>query len=209
MVINIIAIIPLAAFAIYWENRKPLVWHYILKPLTTVAIILIALNYGMPLNHFYSLLIVLGLLFSLAGDIFLMLPKDRFILGLVSFLVAQILYAVAFIKFASDYSALLALPLIIYGGWMFYLLKPGLEKMMTPVAIYMLFILLMAWASLNLWWDTGQTFAVFAAIGATLFVISDSLLAWNRFRTSRASYRAIILGTYFVAQFLIAYSVIQ
>ncbi|MCF7801186.1 MAG: lysoplasmalogenase [Candidatus Marinimicrobia bacterium] len=207
--VHFFAIAVLAAFTIYWEKRQPLIWHYFLKPLTTIGIILLALNYGMPLDQLYSQLIVLGLLFSLAGDIFLMLPKDRFIPGLVSFLVAQILYAVAFIKFANDYSALLAFPLIIYGFWMFYILKPGLGKMVTPVLIYMLCILVMVWAALNMWWDSGQTIAGYAAFGAVLFVISDSLLAWNRFGHSRPYYRPLILSSYFAAQFLIASSVIQ
>lgn len=205
--VNIIAIAVLAVLAIYWENRKPDYWHFFLKPLTTIGIILLALNRGMLLDDIYTQLILLGLLFSLAGDIFLMLPKDRFIPGLLSFLVAQIVYSVAFVTSASDYSVLIAFPLLVFGLWIFYTLKPHLAKMTLPVLVYMLCILIMVWAALNWWWDTGDIFAVYAACGAVLFVISDSVLAWNRFKQSHPFYRPLILFTYFAAQFLIAHSV--
>ena len=62
---------------------------FIFKPLTTALIILLALLAPLPANADYKWLILAGLLFSLAGDIFLMLPRDRFIAGLISFLIAQ------------------------------------------------------------------------------------------------------------------------
>ncbi|PJA52007.1 MAG: lysoplasmalogenase, partial [Candidatus Marinimicrobia bacterium CG_4_9_14_3_um_filter_48_9] len=68
----------------------------------------------------YSVLIMAGLIFSLGGDIALMLPHDRFVMGLGSFLIAQIIYTFAFISRVAEFSILLLLPLIAYGIWMFF-----------------------------------------------------------------------------------------
>ncbi len=46
-------------------------------------------------------LIALGLFFSLMGDILLMLPRDHFVQGLVSFLLAHVCYGLAFLSGAS------------------------------------------------------------------------------------------------------------
>ncbi|PJA52002.1 MAG: lysoplasmalogenase, partial [Candidatus Marinimicrobia bacterium CG_4_9_14_3_um_filter_48_9] len=46
----------------------------------------------------------------------------------------------------------------------------------------------------------------FAAVGALTFVFSDSVLAWNRFKTAWSFGRPLVLGTYFLAQYLIASS---
>jgi len=47
---------------------------------------------------------------------------------------------------------------------------------------------------------------LFAACGAILFLISDALLAWNRFRMKFKSAQLLILGTYYVAQWALAMS---
>src|SRR5213080_3500470 len=51
----------------------------------------------------YDTAILIGLVFSLAGDVFLMLPRARFVAGLTSFLAAHIAYLFAF---AADVSPL-------------------------------------------------------------------------------------------------------
>ena len=50
---------------------------------------------------------------------------------------------------------------------------------------------------------------LFAACGAILFLISDALLAWNRFRMKFKSAQFLILGTYYVAQWALALSLCQ
>ncbi len=50
---------------------------------------------------------------------------------------------------------------------------------------------------------------LFAACGAILFLISDALLAWNRFRMKFKSAQFLILGTYYVAQWALAMSLGQ
>ena len=50
---------------------------------------------------------------------------------------------------------------------------------------------------------------LFAACGAILFLISDALLAWNRFRMKFKSAQFLIMGTYYVAEWALAMSLGQ
>lgn len=192
-----------AALNIFAEYRGPRRNVYIFKPLTVSLIVAIALQSGPSV---YKYMIVAGLLFSLAGDIFLMLPSDRFISGLVSFLIAHLVYIAAFTIDGARPSLLTALPLLLYGGVMLRLLFPHLGKMKAPVVIYMLVILLMVWQAMNRWINTNATGSLPAFAGACLFAASDSILALNRFRRTFNSAQFLILTTYFTAQWLIALS---
>ena len=74
----------------------PPVAVYVLKPLTMLLITVIAVrSIGRPVRK-YPAIIAAGLIISLVGDVFLMLPGDYFIPGLVSFLVAHLVYVAAF-----------------------------------------------------------------------------------------------------------------
>jgi uncharacterized membrane protein YhhN len=189
---------------------------YLFKPLTIALIILIAAGAKNPVSDFYRYAIMAGLVFSLAGDIFLMLPRDRFIPGLVSFLLAHLCYIAAFAleggaaaaasASASWRSLLQAVPFLLYGAVMLRVLLPGMGRMKAPVIVYMLVIMLMAWQALSRWAGTGQQGSGLAFSGALLFVVSDSLLALNRFRKPYASAQLFVMSTYFTAQWLIALS---
>lgn len=189
-----------------YAGKKQL--HYLLKPLTTILIIVLALWAAPSPASLYSIAIVIGLVFSLGGDIFLMLPEDRFLAGLISFLLAHVAYIVAFVSATGFHLALVALGLLLlYGVSLFQQLWPGLGRMKVPAFIYMLAILVMAWQAIGLWQATGLSGHMLAAIGALFFILSDSILAYNRFRRPFAAARPIILGTYYFAQWLIALSV--
>lgn len=179
---------------------------YLFKPLTVLFIIAIALRSESSL---YRWLILAGLLFSLAGDIFLMLPRDRFLQGLASFLIAHLFYIAAFTQDGAlgHLSFITAIILLVYGATMLRLLFPSLGKMKAPVMLYMLVILLMVWQASNrfLYEWTGDSLLAFT--GACLFAASDSVLAWNRFRRPFPSAQLLILSSYFAAQWLIALSV--
>ena len=180
---------------------------YIFKPLTVVLIILIALDAKNPASQFYRYAIIAGLVCSLAGDVFLMLPSDKFIHGLSSFLVAHVCYIAAFVSEGGrEVCWPCAIPFLVYGGGMLRLLWPHLGKMKTPVLIYMFVILLMAWAAVSRWRMTAQSGSLLAMTGALLFCASDSILAVNRFKGRFSSAQLLILSTYFVAQWLIALS---
>ncbi|MGC9356411.1 MAG: lysoplasmalogenase [Anaerolineae bacterium] len=181
---------------------------YFFKPFTTYLMLLIALQTQEPPTTFYKYAIAAGLLFSIAGDILLMMPDDRFIEGLVSFLTAHLCYIVAFsvgIRFGTAWVGLLILG--TYGAVVYSLLAPRLGKMKVPVIIYLLIILIMAWRATGRWVETGTQGALLALAGAALFVISDSALAFRRFKGRYRTADLLVMSTYYAAQWLIALSV--
>jgi uncharacterized membrane protein YhhN len=100
------------------------------------------------------------------------------------------------------------IPLLIYGLVMGVLLLPAVKpKLRLPVALYLLIILIMAWRAVERWAQMGDANSTFALAGALFFVVSDSVLALDRFRRPFPSARAIVLSTYFLAQWLIALSI--
>jgi len=172
-----------------------------------VLILLIAAQARQASDSLYKYAIIAGLVCSLAGDLFLMLPSDRFVAGLVSFLIAHLLYIAAFAGGAGfGFSPWVLLPFVIYGTLMFSILSPHLGRIRLPVLVYMTVILVMAWQAWERWSWMGRYEALLASFGATLFVISDSALAVNRFRRQYRGAQALILSTYFAAQWLIALS---
>lgn len=181
--------------------------HYLFKPLTIIFVILIALESKFPTSSFYKYTIIAGLLFSLAGDIFLMLPRDRFIPGLISFLIAHLFYIAAFWFEGERAPSIRAIiPFLIYGSLMLGVLWRDLGKMRLPVMIYMLAILMMGWTAASRLMLTGQRGSTLAFTGAILFIASDSMLAIDRFKGRFKGAQAYILATYFAAQWLIALS---
>lgn len=196
-----------AALTIRAEYRGTRRAVYVFKPLTTVLILALAAT-AEPVSRGYQALVCIGLLFSLAGDVFLMLPRDRFVAGLASFLVAHLFYAAAFAPRPVRLVAPLVLALLVaYGMVLLRALWPRLGRLRAPVAVYAAALLVMAWQAAARWAVLDTTPALLAALGAALFVVSDSVLAWERFRRRHAHGQAVVLGTYFAAQWLIASSV--
>ena len=193
---------------IHAEYRGPRNQVYLFKPLTTILILLIAVQAITPEPALYKHAIIAGLVFSLAGDIFLMLPSDQFIAGLVSFLVGHLFYIRAFTSGTGfGFNWWLLPPFVVFGVVIFRILSPHLGKMKAPVIAYMAVILVMAWQAWERLAQTGQIGSVLASIGAVFFVVSDSALALDRFRGRFGSARAVALSTYYAAQWLIALSV--
>jgi uncharacterized membrane protein YhhN len=197
-----------AALHIWAEYHGPQYQIYVFKPLTMVFILLLAILKAREHRRFYAYAIVAGLLCSMVGDVFLMLPSDRFVAGLVSFLVAHLLYITAFTYGRPfRYSICTLLPYALYGILVFMILSPHLGAMKLPVLAYIVVILVMGWQAWERWSVTGEKSALLAVFGAILFIVSDSVLAIDRFREPYEFARALILSTYFAAQWLIALSV--
>ncbi|MCJ7682926.1 MAG: lysoplasmalogenase, partial [Desulfobacteraceae bacterium] len=164
------------------EYFGPQILIYVFKPLTMIFIISIAVI-GISKNRsFYAFIILIGLLFSLAGDIFLMLPTNMFIQGLVSFLIGHIFYILAFSKsMRLNVKSFSWLSFLIYGLLISWYMLPSLKEMTVPVLIYIFIILAMGWRAYERWTQIRIRGAGLAFIGAILFIISDSALGINRF----------------------------
>lgn len=208
MLVNILSVGVLLSGVSYLfalRAKKP-VWRYILKPGTMLWIIGLALV-GLPDSGSIGWLILIGLLFSIAGDIFLMLPSDRFIQGLSSFFVAHVLYVIAFsqLPFTLDINAWIyaAILLVIASAYYALLFSPVREqggiKLQIAVGLYILIISWMVWQALL----TGQELLI---AGALLFYLSDAILAWNRFKKKLAWGDYGVMITYYSAQYLLALS---
>jgi len=157
----------------------------------------------------------IGVLFSMAGDIFLMLPKERFIAGLISFMLAHIAYLVGFSTQAPPLNAasiVLAFLVSMVGIQVYRRIAQGLDKaeknkLKIPVLAYSAIISLMLLSALvtlvrgDEQWSAGAALA--ASSGALLFYLSDTLLAWNKFVTPISHGRLRVRITYHLGQALI------
>jgi uncharacterized membrane protein YhhN len=199
----------ISAVLTIWADAKGRRWlFHVSKPLTMVLVIAVALIARTPVPPAYKTLILAGLLCSLAGDIALMLPEKWFTAGLVSFLAAHVFYILAFKPGPGHpISAALFMPFIIFGLLMFRILAPSLGPMKFPVLVYIAAITVMAGLAAGRFVNGGGTRPLLAFAGAVLFLVSDSVLAYDRFAKKLGPAQVIILGTYFPAQLLIALSI--
>jgi uncharacterized membrane protein YhhN len=194
------------------EFRNALSSRYLLKPLSTLLIIVVALlALSSPAaNTAFTLWVTAGLLLSLGGDVALMFESSRwFIAGLVFFLMAHIVYAIGFTLFNGFHSqdlisaaALLAAAVVVFAY-----LRPGLGNMQVPVILYILVICFMVNRAISTFFGTTftGTQAWLLSVGAILFWLSDLVLAVNRFRHPFPANR-LSLFLYFGGQLLIALS---
>ena len=184
---------------------------FFLKPLPVLlAILWVARARPLPSARYRWLLLV-GLVFGVAGDALLNLPH-LFLAGLVTFLVGHVWYAAAFaLEGARPRPASLAGPLAL-AGTVIALLWPGLGALQVPVLCYVGAIAVMAGLSIDRWRRVGSAAAARAAAGACFFLVSDAALAWAKFRAPFGppwAVGAVVLGTYYLAQALLASSVGQ
>lgn len=190
--------------AVYRGRRREV---YLFKPLSTALILGIALFGPGPPSQLYKWFVVAGLVFSLAGDIFLMLPARYFIVGWAAFLMAHLAYIVAFVSDGGPYrSVWLLLVGLVYGLAILRFLWPYLKRLKLPVTLYMVIMVVMVWqAAGRVTQGTGLS-GWLAFVGAVLFLISDSILSINRFARPFHSARLIYMSAYYSAQWLIAVS---
>ena len=197
-----------AGVTIWADYRGPRLVVYCFKPLATGLILVLALRPSTPRLPAYQYAVVAGLVCSLIGDVILMLPKRKLLPGLVSFLAAHVSYIVAF-SFGARLSdcPLLLLPFLVFLVVVSVILLPHLGRMKVPVVGYELVILLMAWRALERWLQMESVPAFAGFLGAILFLFSDTLHAIREFVRKFRIAQALILSTYFCAQWLIALSV--
>ncbi|MDP1648799.1 MAG: lysoplasmalogenase [Rubrivivax sp.] len=200
------ALVGSAALAIAsapWAPAMP-VLNFVFKPLATLIVIAYAWRRG----HDAPLLrrwVLAGLVLSLAGDVALLWPKQGFLPGLVSFLLAHLAYLVAFTRV----QRLAAWPPAFVGyaavaGVVLWRLWPGVPvALQAPVLAYVVCLAAMA-AQAAVLWQRGSARGAVLALGGALFMTSDALLASNKFAGPLPWASLWILGTYWSAQWCIA-----
>lgn len=185
---------------------------YVLKPLSTLLVIAVALlAFLVPqANASFTLWVLAGLALSLGGDVALMFESSKaFMAGLVLFLLAHVVYAVGFTAFSGFHpgDVLSGAVLLVVGLGVYAYLWPGLGSMRLPVALYILIICVMVNRAISTFFGTTftPTQALLLTVGAISFMISDVILAVNRFRRP-FRYHRLSLAFYYSGQLLIALS---
>ncbi|MEX2554190.1 MAG: lysoplasmalogenase [Actinomycetota bacterium] len=173
--------------------------EYVLKPATMIPLIAAAAILD-PERDAQRALFVAALVLSLAGDVFLMLPRDLFVAGLGSFLLGHIAYIGGFLLEPRTGG-----PTLIAGAVVVMAAATLGRRIITaarasdapaiaaPVAVYMMVISIMVVLAAG----TAEAFAI---VGAAIFFASDAMIAWDRFVRPFKWARPLIMASYHVAQ---------
>lgn len=173
--------------------------EFVCKPLAMVLLVGAALALDAHDDAVRTWFVV-ALVLSLAGDVFLMLPKDLFVFGLGSFLLGHLAYivgmhvdGVAGPRFLVGIVVVMVL-LAVIGTAILRGVRAGPEPNLAgPVVAYMFVISAMVASAIG----TGHVAGI---VGASLFYVSDALIAWNRFLRETRHGRLAIIITYHLAQ---------
>ena len=187
--------------------------HY--EPLFTITKPLILTS--LAIHYYFSVslesrsgLLLLALLFSFIGDV-LLIRSDFFIPGLVVFLLAHIVYVFVYRHYRNVqdqslrgvHGVLMALPIVFAGTGLIAVLYSKLGGLKIPVVFYALVITVMTLAALFRYGRTTKKSFWLVFIGAVLFMISDAILAINKFLLPVDYARVYIICTYSLSQYLI------
>lgn len=147
-------------------------------------------------------LLITGLIFCMLGDYLL----QWFVIGLSAFLIGHLFYISSFVhRFTFTRPRFLTMIIfLVYGGLMGFKLTEALQRngetaLIIPVIFYIIVIITMSWTAIM----TGNTLAI---VGSILFLISDSILAWNKFVADIDYSSVLIMSTYYAAQLCLARS---
>ncbi|MFK7947516.1 MAG: lysoplasmalogenase [Saprospiraceae bacterium] len=204
---------------LYGEATQNINIIYIAKPLLMISLSAYFLHSTIKNRNRFSTLILLGLIFSIGGDTFLMFDGSfYFMLGLGCFLITHLFYITAFINYQSLSNGFirqkpwLVLPFLIYLAGILSYLWNDLADMKIPVIVYSSVICLMSVATLNLKSQLPKSLFIALFIGVLLFMFSDSVIALNKFKASTLTipyHHIIIMVTYITAQYLITKNTIE
>ena len=193
--------------AIYLNNET---LRFVAKPFLIPLVIIYLLVQIRLANSNLKAWVILALFFSWAGDILLMFEERKpifFLLGLSAFLIAQVFYIIFFHNIRMrEYirgNALFLLLVIVYYSILISVLSPYLGDMKLPVRIYGVVLSFMLMLAMHTMLGKNKKAGLWMMLGAILFVISDSLLALNKFLTAFNYAGIIIMVSYGFAQLFI------
>lgn len=197
-------------------NRKRL--EYVAKPATLMALILwFAFRLPSPFPNL-GLWLLIGLIFSLAGDVFLMLPGSHFIKGLVAFLLAHVAYIMAFNTGGPVLSMLALIIAAAIGLVALFIVRPivrslratGKDSLVIPLISYAVVLSLAFWSTATTTLRPNWSFLASGLVtfGGGLFFVSDAANAWNRFVGPHPGGRLFEMVTYHLAQLALSIGVL-
>lgn len=195
-------ILTMSILYIFIVPDDPFVFKLFFKLIPMAMILMYAFEQSGRWKSKTHWLLLCGLIFSMLGDGTI----HWFILGLSAFLIGHLFYITGFLTRwnFSVIRMLYAIPVgiyaILFGRRLIQALnESGEQSLVIPVLLYILVISIMTWSAMM----TGNRWALW---GSILFVISDSVLAWNMFVSPIPKAAELIMLTYYSAQFLIAHS---
>lgn len=188
--------------------------HYIAKPAIVISLIFLFIKTSGGISKSIKRITLLALGFSVLGDILLLFVDKSphfFTVGLVAFLLAHIMYILVFLKHRNKQKSIFGfvILLLVYASGLFYLLKDGLGDMLIPVIIYMIVILSMATTAFMRKGIVSHMSYNLVFVGAIFFMISDSILALDKFYQPLPLSNISIMLTYALAQFLIVIGILK
>ena len=186
------------------RGMQPYPLAYLVKILP-LAVLAFAVVQIVPFNK--GRLILLALFFSATGDVFLNLSDNKyFVYGLASFGIAHCFYIASFLRKIElkKIRSFFALLLVVYGILLLYALIPKVGQMTLPIVAYVLIIISMAISAV-----LGKENHYLTILGSFFFVISDSIIAFNKYLFKVPQAGLLIMITYYLAQFLIIFGVIK
>lgn len=170
-------------------------------------------------NFSFKKIVLSALTFSWIGDLLLIFTNNNqwfFISGLLSFLIAHIFYIYLFSKLETPKTHkknslfwIGIFLIIFYLITILNLLLPSLGPLKMPVSFYAVTISIMlsfAWRGFISWNNNSRYYILFGAIS---FIVSDSLLAINKFQAPINNAAILIMLTYLFAQFAIVFGVVK
>jgi uncharacterized membrane protein YhhN len=193
--------------------------HQICKPLIMLSLTAYYATTVPKVN--FSMSMVLALAFSFGGDTLLMFEKNHaifFTLGLGSFLISHLFYIPAYRQHRWDTTAnelqgvqriRMAFPIILLGSGLIVVLYPVLNELKIPVLLYAVVLVAMVLNALFRYGRTSSKSFGFVFGGALLFMISDSLLAINKFLQPVTHAGLLIMITYCLAQYAIVHGILE
>lgn len=182
---------------------------YIFKPLIILSLLFLYV-FSLPKRLKWY---VMALELCFFGDVFLMFSGELFFMaGLVSFLIAHVLFIKIVLNRIQKTNLLQvissAIPFLAVFSLLIFTLKDSLHEMLWPVIIYGLTIATFGTVSLIDFLDTKSKKSLLMLIGAIIFMVSDSVLAINKFYNPAHVLEVIVMATYVLAQYFIYRSMI-
>ncbi len=190
------------AYIIFENNSSQWLTTGLKGLIMPLLILILIINFQ---NSLLTLLMLAGLIFSWAGDVIL---DFSFLHGLACFLLAQVMYIFVFSltpgkNLIFKNRVFLGIPIALYGTGLIMYMYDDLGELRIPTIVYAFVILSMLASAINRLRKVNTLSYRLVLTGAALFVVSDSVLAINRFSLSFDGSDVVIMATYVIAQYLI------